>query len=378
MSENLKINGATYDLSTESGLAGLAAAVEATPADAPIMIEDTVVFRPGWNRNGFQPHPRQLARYAKSAKGTPILYCHDDQQVLGASRSMRLDPERGLLQTMELEATRDGVPGGPPSLIRRMLALRIAPRFSISWLPGETTQLECSECKRDMRAWDAPESERCPHYPGQRLEGRTVMALVTDCTHAETSLTFSPAVPGTGLESKESELAELALSIRLHKYGESNHMDPETEVEVAPVLTAQIQPEVDALQAMDRDKLLAALRAATDELAEMGRLRLELQARRHAEVLAAVRGFRSQKGIALSVSDEALAAQYTADPTTFRALMAALPDSPLTQRVTGIPPLQADPDLDDSMAVRDAALAMERETKQPYAACLLAVRAGRK
>jgi len=205
MSESITINGTTYNLSDMVGRNTLAADMASLDEAEPVVIEDAVVYRSGWNRNGFALKPGVLKKYAGTANATPILYEHDSTKLLGASRGMRSERSNEavkkddvLRQTMVLD----------DPLAKRILALGIAPRFSIHMQRSENTSIECSACGADMMG------DTCPHWPGQRLEdGTAVQAWLTEPIHAETSVTFTPAVPGTGL----SDLDDLALSIKASK-----------------------------------------------------------------------------------------------------------------------------------------------------------------
>ena len=305
--DEIVINGVTYDLSAEDQRAKLAANV-ATAEE--LVIEGAVVFRPGWNRNGIAPHPKQLSKYAKTAKGTPVLFAHDDHQILGVSQDMIYEEGKGLIQAMRFDKPQDGSQG----LMQRMLGLRIAPRFSISWMPGETSEWECSECHKDMRDVTKPYEERCHHYPGQRLStGGTVQALITDSTHAETSVTFSPAVPGTGLESSD-DLERQVAELRDRKLVElSAHADglARTALAAEQARATALQVERDRLQAVEDDRVVTDL--------------------------------RRRKG--LTGDHAGLLTDYQRDRELVRRVLSRVPDSQISQILSTPPPQCRDEDL---------------------------------
>lgn len=325
----MRINGTDID---EIGLAEIDLS-----GDDPIQLDDAKVYKAGWNRNGFGVRASDLEAYAATAEATPILFEHDPTQIMGSSSGMRVE-DGVLLQSMLLDAP----------LARRILGLGIAPRFSIHPQRTQTSRIECSACGSDMM------SRQCPHWPGQRLaDGQTVMGWITDPSHAETSITFTPAVPGTGLSDDDA----LALSIQRSK------MAPEPP---APDRESEI------------DTLSQRIAAHEATIAEMGARLAERDAEladiRHREVIKRVREVRLAK--ALSGSEDDLIRLYEQSPETFERLIASVPDSKLVERVTGPAPVLVTPEKGTFADLSQRAQALHESTGKPIAECWRICREG--
>jgi len=78
---------------------------------------------------------------------------------------------------------------------------------------------------------------------------------------------------------------------------------------------------------------------------------------------------------ALMGSEDELIALYEQAPAVVDRLMASVPCSTLTQRVTGIQPVQPDHEIDDDRSLAAAASAMARETGRTYEDCWRTLRA---
>jgi hypothetical protein len=282
-----------------------------TQAPTGRQVDGVVVYRTGWNRNGVGLHADSLIGYAAGSGATPILYEHDSGQILGVSRGMYAEGD-ALRQDMTLDHP----------LVERLYALGIEPRYSIRVQRTEATRVICSECGHDML------SMKCEHYPGQVVDGRTVMGQITSGQHAETSITLTPAVPGTGL--RDDGLYDTIIGARL-----------------SAGALAGIQ-----------------LRSVGTELE---RMRGEIATYRHQDARRFVRSMREAKG--LCGDEESLLALYEKDPQIVTALWTTLPDSALTKRVTGAPS-QPPMETRGTMATLDSRVReMHERTGKPLIDC---------
>ena len=226
-------HGETYALSNEQGRQALVKALRTSTADdrsEPIVLNDVVVYRDGWNRNGLGFTPQALKRVSDTAKNDGLLFDHNSQLQLGRVLSSRLvttdDGEQTIVQSLEY-STQLGLD---------TLALGVDPEYSIQWQSTADTSIVCSACDVDMFS-----TSDCSCWPGETSEdGSTVMALWTDATHAETSQTFTPAVPGTGPGQLSTAPFLQRLSDHRSTSGGKNNMDPITTEQAPAMLTEEL------------------------------------------------------------------------------------------------------------------------------------------
>jgi hypothetical protein len=238
-------DGETYAIGNDAGRFALTKALRTATADQltePVVLNDVVVYRDGWNRNGLGFTPEALRSVATTATGKAHLFDHNSQLRMGCVLSSRLvEDESGCAIVQSLEVSTDfGL---------RTLALGIRPEYSIQWQSSPETVVLCSS--------HAAPLVDCSCWPGDRLsddddddgDGGVVMALWTHATHGETSQTFLPAVPGTGQGQLHSSPYLLQLTQqRIARRGSPMKIDdgiePTTQAEPITAALSEMQAEL--------------------------------------------------------------------------------------------------------------------------------------
>jgi hypothetical protein len=355
-------DGDVLNLRTAEGLSALSKTAGAI--DGAIQVSGARVFSNGWNRNFVRLKAGSLSKYAKTAHGTPVLFEHDPSKVLGVSG--RMWAEKSSKDAKNRDVLRQNMQLTSP-LARKVLGLGIRPRYSIALMELESTSYMCSECGGNMMNF-----KDCEHWPGQKVGGATVFAEMTSAEHAETTITFTPAVPDTEPGEIEMSLSfaeqiKRFKSINFQEEEEEEEEETEAEEEEAEAEEEETEEdeedeeeeedEMEDLKSRVRalEKLLleserkhratkstfaGAVKTMTDKLEMLSDQLMEANRTigeyRLSEDQAEVRKWRRQK--ALKGSESEHLEQFQTDREGFRRIMSSIPDSILTKQVSGVSP----------------------------------------
>lgn len=298
------------------GMSKLRQLIALEDPDTEVCLVDVAVYQAGWNRNGLETHPDDLAEYVASMeKDHPIFEMHTHQRRLGYGNNGRLD------ESVTPAVIRQDIHYTTPKGLA-ILAAGGGARYSVGRAMTKETRLMCSVCQQEWYTGD------CDHYFGDVGEdGEEFRLQATHLLHNETSHLHRPACTGTGIDDP----ALVASTI-----GPANLATEDLLNLQAVRHQAKMTAKVTAMQA-DIDASRTDVSRLTGELEELRQRLVTVETEREkleaAEALRYVRQVRKKKG--LRGAEGPLVAQYRDNPEGFKLLVEAMPDSDIAEILTG-------------------------------------------
>lgn len=294
-----------------------------------IVSRDMSVYQTGWAQAVWGIHPDSLESYAASMANQPHYLGHDSGSLYGRTGVGRVetldDGHQRLVQDLHYttpDAIQAVVHGGDL-------------RASIGASRTEASRMICSICDGEWLADD------CDHWVGDVSEdGKPWMLLITNMVARETSTTNSPSSAGTGSDASAEvltldapqiyqRLPHLAVEYMRSRM-EARAKERVSEMALSLVDLRESVTELTARVAdisAERDQA----RAAADQLAEAAALKAVRVARQR-------KGLRTPKGMALGDYEASLVDMYRHSRATWDMWLASLPDSQLSETITGADP----------------------------------------
>ena len=336
-----RLEGDTFVLSSDDGRKALRLALSDAAESAPLTLTNVVVYTRGWNRKGLSFTAEAMPGLAATGDQTPHIFDHDHSKLLGVvTESQAISRSGG-----ELDAVTQTLKITEP-LGKRLFTLGIAPRYSVGFQRDETTRVLCSHCEEDMFS----ERSECRHWPGQVLEGGSVLALHTSGRLAETSQVFRPACNGTGADQLYSQtqlLNELTQHRqRLPRLYAMRNQDRSMDEKTAAKVTETKEPDGWRSELFEARQSLATLGQENELL----RARVErMEATRLVEESEKIiSGLFADGRLGLHNGDrQAIVACRAKDPAYYDEVMSHVPGNPAfgVGQLTGPAPLSPAGDL---------------------------------